>query len=79
MNSAEILDKRIATAKRRYEADIKAVIDRLKWEQTRIEEGQIEKYFEVINLSEVHSLLKNNNELGALLALKDQIENQARD
>lgn len=52
MNSVEILDKRIATAKRRYTAEVNAVIDRLKWEQKRIEEGQLDKYYEVSNLSQ---------------------------
>lgn len=79
MNQSEILDKRIVTAKRCYEEKIQIVIDVLRMEQKRIGEGKLDKYYEVSNIGEVFCLLSASSELGALLALKDQIENQARD
>jgi hypothetical protein len=79
MNAAEILDKRINTALRRYGAALQDAALRVKWEAEKLESGHPEKYFEVGSLSTLNDLLKQNVELSSLLALKDQIQNQARE
>lgn len=79
MTAIEVLDKRIATATRRYAAALDEVLLQINHEKERIDSGYLEKYFEVSTLTGAHNLMKLNSELGALLALKDHIENQARE
>lgn len=79
MTPTDFLDKRIATATRRYGAALDEAEILIKWQKERLGSGQVAEYFDPGNLSGPQELVKLNQELGALLALKDQIENQARE
>jgi len=78
MNADEILDKRIKNAKRLYGQELESALLTLKWEIDKLNQGLEKKSMEVAQLTGLTNLIKRSTELNALLALKDQIENQER-